>query len=156
MNQPTDQAGASGPWLLIIGLLLGAGLLVFMTWDGLTHSNRAKSSELVVAITEANWEKEVLDSDIPVVVDFSASWCGPCHAFAPTLDRIAERYQGKVKVGKLDVGDQSFNKAPNLKVQYNINGIPNIMIFKGGELRKQFAGGPSEAVLARAIDSVLK
>jgi thioredoxin 1 len=156
MLQPTKRPGDAGPWLLIGGLLLGAGLLLFMTWDGIKNSNDgAKHSEHVVAITEETWEREVLDSNIPVVVDFTASWCGPCHAFAPTLDKIAERYRGKVKVCKLDVGDHSFNQAQKLAAQYGINGIPRIMIFKGGELRKQFEGGPSEAVLAGAIDKVL-
>jgi thioredoxin 1 len=156
MNQPTNQAGASGPWLLIIGLLMGAGLLVFMAWDGLSHSKGgAKASEHVVELTEANWEREVLDSDIPVVVDFSAVWCPPCQAFAPTLEKIADRYQGKVKVGKLDVGDHGFDKAQKLAKEYGIRGIPQILIFKRGELRKQFEGGPSEATLAREIDRVL-
>ncbi len=146
-----DPASA-GPWLLIIGLLLGAGLLVFMTWDGLSHSkDHAKVSEHVVELTEANWEREVLDSDLPVVVDFSASWCGPCRDFAPTLDRIAERYQGKVKVGKID-----YDQAQNLAKQYGIQGIPHVMIFKRGELRKELSGRQTEAVLARAIESVLK
>jgi thioredoxin 1 len=158
MNQPTDQAGASGPWLLITGLLLGAGLLVFMTWDSLTHSSKdhARTSEHVVELTEANWEKEVLDSDLPVFVDFSAAWCPPCQAFAPTLDKLAERYKGKVKVGTLDVGDHSFNRAKKLAAQYDIKGIPNIMIFKRGELLFQSAGAPSEAELVRAIDAVLQ
>lgn len=151
MNHMTKRRGEAGPWLLIGGLILGAGLLVFMTWDGVKHSgNESRGGADVIDITEANWEKEVLDSDIPVVVDFSASWCGPCHAFAPTLDKIAERYKGKVKVGKVDV-----DKAQNLAAQYKVSGIPNIMIFKGGKMRKQFQGGPEEAVLARAIDNVL-
>lgn len=153
MYQSTKRSGDAGPWLLIGGLLLGAGLLVFMTWDGINHSkDESRHSEFVIEITEANWQTEVLDSNVPVVVDFSASWCGPCRVFAPTLDKIAERYKGKVKVGKVDV-----DKAKNLANDYNITGIPHVIIFKGGELRKQIPGQQlSEAALTRAIDKILQ
>jgi thioredoxin 1 len=158
MLQSTKRPGDAGPWLLIGGLILGAGLLVFMTWDGMNQSkDGARHSEHVVALSEANWEKNVLGTDLPVVVDFSASWCGPCRRFAPTLDKIAERYKGRVRVGTLDVGDHSFDKAQKLQAQYGFSGIPHILIFKRGELRQQIPGDQlSEAVLARAIDKVLQ
>lgn len=157
MNQPTTQSANPGPWLLIIGLLLGAGLLIFMTYDGMSRTKgQGRHSEHVVAVTEASWEQEVLDSKVPVVVDFSAVWCGPCQMFAPTLDAVAERYRGKVKVCQVDVGNNSFDKVPHLRQQYEIEGIPLVLIFKGGELRKAFRrGGPTEHELSRAIDSVL-
>src|SRR6266542_463665 len=99
MNEPTNSA--RGPWLLIIGMLLGGGLLVVMTWDSLSGKNQANknptTSAHVVEFTIANWQKEVLDSDIPVFVDFTAKWCAPCQRFAPTVAKLAERYQGKIK-----------------------------------------------------------
>jgi thioredoxin 1 len=139
--------------MLITGLLLGAALLIFMTWDGLSHSNRpAKASSHVVEIAEADWQTEVIDSELPVVVDFTAPWCGPCQQFAPTLDRLAEQYKGKVKVAKVD-----FDQAKKLKAEYNITGIPCIMLFKRGRLVERWLGAPPgrEAELVRAIDSVL-
>jgi thioredoxin 1 len=158
MTQPTQsqESGSFGPWLLIIGLLLGAGVLVLMTWDGLSSRRPAGQGGMVVAVTEDSWQTDVLESDIPVVVDFSATWCGPCQEFAPILERIAERYQGKVKVASLDVGDHSFDKAQKLATQYKISGIPHIMIFKRGRIHQQFRGFTPERDLAAAIDGALR
>ncbi|HYV37052.1 MAG TPA: thioredoxin [Gemmataceae bacterium] len=105
----------------------------------------------VVELTSANWTNEVEQSAIPVVVDFWAPWCGPCRALAPTIDRVAEQFAGKVKVGKLNVDD-----AQEIAVKYNINTIPRIFIFKGGDQPvKTFAFPPHERDLVNSINSVL-
>ena len=86
-------------------------------------------------MTSENFEKEVLKSDIPVLVDFWATWCGPCRMVAPIISEIAEEYYGRVKVGKVDVDDQSA-----LAVKYGIQSIPTVIIFKGGKIADTVIG----------------
>lgn len=150
------QAGFSPPWFLIVGLLAGVGFVAFIVWDSSNSQTPKAGSGEVVVLTLANWQKEVLESDVPVVVDFTASWCPPCREFAPIVERVAKRYKGKVKVAKFDVGDPSFSKGRKLAEQYGINTIPRTMIFKGGdEPRQELRGLVSEDELADAIDRVL-
>jgi thioredoxin 1 len=109
------------------------------------------ASKNVLEFTTENWDQQVVQSDQPVVVDFWAVWCGPCRALAPVIDRLAEQYAGKVKVGKLNTDDHQ-----DLAVRYGISAIPQVLIFKGGEEPKErIVGLNSEAALAKAIDRVL-
>ena len=85
-------------------------------------------SELV--ITKDNFEKEVLNSDVPVLLDFWAAWCGPCRMLAPAVSEIAEEYSGKVKVGKVNVDEQI-----ELAMKFNITSIPTVMVFKTATLQ---------------------
>ena len=82
-----------------------------------------------IQLNEQNFEQEVLRADLPVLVDFWASWCGPCQMLAPVIAEIAEEYAGKVKVGKVNVDEQ-----PNLANRYGIASIPTVMLFKNGEV----------------------
>lgn len=82
-----------------------------------------------IQLTDQNFEQEVLRADMPVLVDFWASWCGPCRMLAPVIAEIAEEYAGKVKVGKVNVDEQ-----PNLANRYGIASIPTVMLFKNGEV----------------------
>lgn len=82
-----------------------------------------------IKLTDQNFEQEVLHADMPVLVDFWASWCGPCQMLAPVIAEIAEEYAGKVKVGKVNVDEQ-----PNLANRYGIASIPTVMLFKNGEV----------------------
>lgn len=82
-----------------------------------------------IKLTDQNFEQEVLHADMPVLVDFWASWCGPCQMLAPVIAEIAEEYAAKVKVGKVNVDEQ-----PNLANRYGIASIPTVMLFKNGEV----------------------
>jgi thioredoxin 1 len=87
------------------------------------------ASNDVVTLKDATFDQEVLKSDTPVLVDFWAVWCGPCKAIAPVVDDLAQRYRGKLKVGKMDVDDQQA-----IAQQYGIRSIPTLLVFKGGRV----------------------
>ncbi len=96
-----------------------------------------------IVINKDNFEKEVLQSDKPVLVDFWASWCGPCRMFSPTIDAIAKEYADEVKVGKLNVDDEG-----SIAAKYHVASIPTIILFKNGEPVKRSVGAlPKEAVV---------
>jgi thioredoxin 1 len=97
-------------------------------------------SEIVV--TEENFEAEILQADKPVLVDFWAPWCGPCKMIAPAVSQIAQSFEGKLKVAKVNV-----DEVPSLANMFNVNSIPTLMIFKGGEVVDQRMGAASLAVI---------
>ena len=88
-----------------------------------------------IILTAENFEEEVLKSEVPVLVDFWATWCGPCRMLAPTIAKIAEEQSGVIKVGKVDVDEQ-----PELAVRYGISSIPTLMVFKNGQAVKTSIG----------------
>ena len=93
-------------------------------------------------VNDSNFKHEVLESDIPVLVDFWAAWCGPCKMIAPTIEEIAKEYQGKLKVCKLNV-DEANQTAAN----YGIMSIPTLIIFKNGQVMEQIVGAVDKSVL---------
>jgi thioredoxin 1 len=103
-----------------------------------------------VEITDSNFETEVEKSSVPVLVDFWAAWCGPCRALAPTIDQIAEDYQGKLKVGKLDVDAHA-----SLSARFSIRGIPTLLLFKDGQVKEQLVGAVPKATIETAISKYL-
>jgi thioredoxin 1 len=110
------------------------------------------ASEKVLEFTSDNWQKEVEQSDQPVVVDFWAPWCGPCRQLGPTIDKIASQYDGKVKVGKLNVDD-----SPDVATKFGVTSIPRIFFFKGGDKpKKTIVGVVSENELVKAINCLLE
>ena len=103
-----------------------------------------------VEITDTNFETEVLKSSVPVLIDFWAAWCGPCRALAPTVEAVADQYQGRVKVGKLDV---DANGAASSR--FNIKGIPTLLLFKDGQVKEQIVGAVGKEVITKALDKHL-
>ena len=109
-------------------------------------------SEFVAEITDAKWETEVLGSDQPVLVDFWAAWCGPCRMLAPTVEAVAQKFQGKAKFVKLNVDENVESPA-----KYGIRGIPTLILFKGGQEVDRHVGIPSNAMtsIAQMIEKQL-
>jgi thioredoxin 1 len=107
------------------------------------------ASPLIVTLTKENFEKEVLQSPKPILVDFWAEWCGPCKMIAPLLDELATEYDGKVKIGKINTDEQQ-----ELAAQFNINAIPTLLFFKGGQVVNQMRGARSKRDFKQALDSV--
>ncbi|MBN1383698.1 MAG: thioredoxin [Elusimicrobia bacterium] len=103
-----------------------------------------------ITITSTNFEQEVLKSPIPVLVDFWATWCGPCQMVAPVLGEIAKEFEGKLKVGKLNV-DENQDKAG----EFGISAIPALLIFKNGQEVKRIVGFSGKPKLVQEINSIL-
>ncbi|MFP4120106.1 thioredoxin [Coleofasciculus sp.] len=103
-----------------------------------------------VAVTDASFKEDVLDSDVPVLVDFWAPWCGPCRMVAPVVDEIAQQYEGQIKVVKLNTDEN-----PNVASQYGIRSIPTLMIFKGGQRVDMVVGAVPKTTLANTLEKYL-
>lgn len=104
----------------------------------------------VLEVTDESFDKEVLSSEQPTLVDFWATWCPPCRAIAPHVDALAEQYQGRVKVGKLDVDEN-----PGVAERYDVRSIPTLLVFKGGEVVGQMVGAGSRAKLEELVQRAL-
>lgn len=104
-----------------------------------------------ITLTKHNFEAEVVASDLPVLVDFWAEWCGPCRMIAPTIEEIAAEYDGKVKVGKINVDTES-----DLAIRYHIDAIPALLIFKNGEVVESRKGLRPKSELCALLDKVIQ
>ena len=108
------------------------------------------SSDAIVHVTDASFADDVLSSNIPVLVDFWAAWCGPCKMIAPILDDLAEQFAGKIKIAKVDV---DANK--EIPGKFNIRGIPTLLVFKNGQVEATKVGALSKAQLVEFINSAV-
>ncbi len=102
-----------------------------------------------VTLTDANFEEEVLQSNQPVLVDFWATWCGPCRAIAPTIVDLAEEFEGRARIGKLDVDDN-----PQTAMNFNVRSIPTLLLFKDGQVAEQLVGAVPKKQLAQKLDAL--
>jgi thioredoxin 1 len=104
-----------------------------------------------LTFSDASWDKDVLNSDTPVLVDFWAEWCGPCRMMTPTVDAIANDYAGRVKVGKLNVDENG-----STSMRYNVRGIPTLLLFKGGKVVEQKVGAVGKTDVQKMLDAHLQ
>jgi thioredoxin 1 len=107
------------------------------------------ASPKIVVLTQENFAAEVLQSSIPVLVDFWAEWCGPCKAIAPILDELADEYDGKVKLGKVNIDEQQ-----TIAAEYGIRAIPTLLLFDKGQVADQIVGLRSKRDLKASFDRV--
>jgi thioredoxin 1 len=95
------------------------------------------ASDIISDVTDANFQVEVLDSELPVLVDFWATWCGPCRALAPHVDGVAHELQGRLKVVKIDI-----DANPQTPARYGVRGVPTLLVFRGGDVVDKMVGNP--------------
>jgi len=102
-------------------------------------------------VGDQNFESEVLQSSVPVLVDFWAAWCAPCRMLAPVVDAIAEKYEGQAKIVKLNVDENTLTSG-----KYNIKGIPTLLLFKDGVIKEQIVGNTTKNAISKMIDNHLQ
>ncbi|MBI1937130.1 MAG: thioredoxin [Ignavibacteriales bacterium] len=100
--------------------------------------------------TDSNFDAEALKSDVPVVVDFWAAWCGPCRMIAPIIEELADEYQGKIKVGKLDVDENQ-----QTAIKYGVRSIPTVLFLKGGEVKDTIIGAVPKTIFVEKLNKLV-
>ena len=102
-----------------------------------------------ITITDDNFETEVMNSDLPVLIDFWAAWCGPCKMIAPIVEELATEFEGKVKIGKLDVDENQ-----QTAIKYGVRSIPTVLLLKGGEVKDTIIGAVPKNVFVEKLNSL--
>lgn len=108
------------------------------------------ASEKIIILTKDNFEKEVIQSDMPILIDFWASWCGPCRAVAPIMEELAGEFDGKVKIGKVNVDEEG-----ELAAKFRIMSIPTLMLYKGGQMVEKVIGARSKDEFVQLLNKNL-
>jgi thioredoxin 1 len=104
----------------------------------------------IIQVTDESFQKDILESEIPALVDFWATWCGPCRAIAPVIEELADTYAGKVKVGKVNVDEN-----PKTPGKYGIRAIPTMIFYKNGEVADQITGAVSKSQIEQTLQKLL-
>ena len=108
------------------------------------------ASENVIEVVDSEFDEEVIQSELPVLIDFWAPWCGPCRALAPVIDEISKDYEGRVKVGKVNVDEN-----PEITMKFSIRSIPTLIAFKNGEVSDQIIGAVPKSEIEKVLDKTL-
>lgn len=108
------------------------------------------ASENIVEVVDSVFDKEVMESEIPVLVDFWAPWCGPCRALSPVIEEISNDYEGSVKVGKVNVDEN-----PETTMKFSIRSIPTLIVFKNGEVAEQIVGAVPKSEIEKVLNKAL-
>jgi thioredoxin 1 len=113
--------------------------------------DKTLTSDKTLTFTDGTFDTDVLASEVPVLVDFWAEWCGPCRMMTPTVDAVAVDYEGRIKVGKVNVDENN-----GTAMRYNIRGIPTLLLFKGGKIVEQKVGAVGKTDVVKMIETHLK
>jgi thioredoxin 1 len=122
-------------------------VLLNAAWLSTVQRRTLMAGNGILEVTDSNFDQDVLKSETLVLVDFWATWCGPCRAIAPIVEELAKDYQGRVKVGKMDVDHNSATP-----MRYGVRGIPTLLVFKGGQVKEQIVGYVPKETIQKALD----
>lgn len=142
LSYKCDKKGAEKLYLPLFGTIL----TLLHTTSFHESTDAMADSANVVTLTDDNFQEEVLESDVPVLVDFWATWCGPCRQIAPIVEDLADEFEGRAKVGKVDVDNN-----PQTAQQYGVRSIPTLLFFNDGEVEEQLIGAMGKGPLKKKL-----